>query len=255
MPRDRADPEARWRCCADWQRTLGNKSNSREFAARHGCRVPKLYWHGRRLGGLPIDSLPEHYVIRPTTWASRRGVYVMAGRRELLHGVEYPAASLRRALLREYGRVARLPVLVEEFVRTEAGEYRLPTEYKCHCFGETIGAIEVARRTTHTDGRVSYYTPAWERVADRMNTSCPPDLDVDPPRCLPELLSWARRLGAVYGTYVRVDFYSTDRGCVFGEFSSRPVGGHGFTPYAERYFGELWQRAFPHEVPGHERTV
>ena len=49
--------------------------------------------------------------------------------------------------------------------------------------------------------------------------------------------------------YVRVDLYATDRGCVFSEFSSRPYGGMTFTPYAERYFGALWQQAFPRETP------
>ena len=38
--RHRSDPDARWRCCDLWQRTLSNKWNAREFVQRYGCRVP-----------------------------------------------------------------------------------------------------------------------------------------------------------------------------------------------------------------------
>ena len=44
--RTREDPAETWRCCPYWQRTLIQKWNSREFASKHGCRVPELYWSG-----------------------------------------------------------------------------------------------------------------------------------------------------------------------------------------------------------------
>jgi hypothetical protein len=243
--RSKDDPDDRWHCCSLWQRTLGNKWNAREFAQRHGCRVPALYWYGRRVGRVPLPSLPEHYVIRPAFADSRAGVYVFAESQELLRQIRYTRSDLMNELKRTHGSIARRPVLVEEFVRTESGEYRLPTEYKCHTFGETIGAVEVVQRTSNAGAAHAFYSPAWVRIQDRMNLHYPPADDVDPPRCLAELLGCARRLGAAYGTYVRVDQYATDRGCVFGEFSNRPYGGRGYTPYAERYFEELWRQAFP----------
>ena len=50
-----------------------------------------------------------------------------------------------------------MPVLVEEFIKTETGEYELPIEYKCHVFGETVGAIEVIRRLDDTGEGASLY--------------------------------------------------------------------------------------------------
>jgi hypothetical protein len=58
----------------------------------------------------------------------------------------------------------------------------------------------------------------------------------------------ARTLGAAFDAYVRVDLYATSRGCVFGEFSSTPVGGKYYTPFADAYFESLWQRHHPGSV-------
>ncbi len=243
--RSKDDPDERWHCCDLWQRTLSNKWNAREFVQRYGCRVPALYWYGRRVGRLPIEALPEHFVIRPVFGDSRRGVYVFAHDRELLRQRVYTKADLMAELRRKRGWVSRFPILVEEFVKTEAGEYKLPLEFKFHTFRETIGAIEVVRRSNDDDARYGFYTTSWERFADQMNAHLPPGESISPPRCLEELLACARTLGVAYGTYVRCDFYATDRGCVFGEFSTTPDGGRGFTAFADRYYEELWQRAFP----------
>jgi hypothetical protein len=243
--RSKDDPDDRWHCCDLWQRTLSNKWNAREFVQRYGCRVPALYWYGWRVGRLPAARLPEHFVIRPVFGEMCRGVYVFAGAQELLRQRSYTTAEWRAQLRRDRGRISRFPTLVEEFVKSEAGEYRLPVNFKFHTFGETIGMIQVVQRTNIDEAVHAFYSPSWERVDDQFNVRCTPGPDVDPPRCLDELLACARRLGVAYGTYVRVDLYATERGCVFGEFSTTPDAGKGFTPFIEQYFEELWRATFP----------
>jgi hypothetical protein len=239
------DPEARWHCCDLWQRLLSNKWNAREFVQRYGCRVPALYWYGRRPGTLPIDLLPDHFVIRPIWGASTRGTYVFAQDRNLLDQTPLTKASLRDHLVRTAGRVRRFPIMAEEFVKTESGRYELPTEYKCYMFGDTVGAVHVVLRSGRDKAKIRPYTAAWEPFDDPINTHHPLAPLVDPPRCLDELIACAKRLGTAYGTFVRVDLYASDMGCVFGEFSSTPMEGRCFTPFAEQYFGQLWQRTFP----------
>ncbi len=239
------DPESLWHCCELWQRTLHNKWNAREFARKHGCRVPALYWCGRRIGALRFDSLPGHFVIRPTWGTGRGGVHVMADGRDLLHERAYTPEQLVAEVRREQGRVSRYPILVEEFVETEAGDQVLPLEFKCYTFGATIAAIQVIQR----NGRQAwtwFYTPAWEPFDDPMTTKVPQGPgSIDPPRCLDEIVANAKALGTAYGTFVRVDFFATERGCVFGEFSGSPAAGQQFTDFADRYFGELWDEVFP----------
>jgi hypothetical protein len=242
--RRKDDPENKWHCCGLWQRSLSNKWNAREFVQMHGCRVPALYWYGRRAGALPLDALPSHFDIRPAWGTATRGVCVLAHDRDLLHDRAYSKDQLRAQVRRDQGRISRFPILVEEFVKTETGDYALPIEYKCYTFGSTVGAIEVVQGAGR-DARHTFYTASWEAFADQMSTHYPRADDIGPPRCLEEILACARTLGGAYGTFVRVDCYATDRGCVFGEFSSTPMNGLDFTAFADTYFGELWDATFP----------
>jgi hypothetical protein len=244
------DDESKWRCCARWQRTLANKWNAREFARRHGCLVPELYWYGRGVWRIPFGRLPPHYVVRSVYGTSTKGTYAMAEGIELFSGKATSSADLRAHLIATRGFVSRVPLLIEEFLRGEDGEYRLPVDYKCHMFGDVVGVIERVERLGRKteDVRLSYYTADWEPMphpirTDRWGRSDP----VPPPRCLGEIVAAARRLGVAYGTFVRVDLYATDRGCVFGEFTPTPTAGNGYTAFADEYLGALWRSAFPAE--------
>jgi hypothetical protein len=248
--RHRDDPEAAWRCCAFWQRTVINKWNGRELAAKYGCPSAALYWHGRALAKLPLESLPSHFVIRPVWGTSRRGVYVVADGRELLRDESAATPQLRERLRRSRRAAGTDPWLVEEFVRSEDGCHRLPTEYKCHTFGDTVAAIQVIERTgiLPSQARHRYYTPAWEPFADRMDTALAVAEPIAPPRCLDEMLHHAVTLGTALGTYMRIDFFATDAGCVLNEFSSTPGSGTHYTQYCDDFFGAFWAEKLPDAV-------
>lgn len=237
---DAEDPEMRWRRGAHWQRALSNKWNAREFARRHGCRVPELFWHGRLASRIPFGSLPEHYVLRPVMGHSRDGVFVVAGDLDLLRNQRVTPEKIRAGLRRHQARFGFVPILAEQFLRTEAGEDRLPLEYGFYCFAGAIGAILVRNRLDAHANIQRYYTPGWRPFADRFCTFYELDAVRPPPRCLEEMAAIARRLSAASGTFIRVDLYATDRGAVFGEFASSP-SCRGYTPFAEEYFGNLWQ--------------
>lgn len=240
--RHRDDPEERWRCCANWQRTLGNKWNSREFATKHGCRVPALYWSGSKLSALPWSTLPDRYAIRPAFAGGRQGTYVIVDGCDLLRDVRHTAASLAGELRRTHRWRWFRPTLVEEFVQPESAGGQLPIECKFYMFGETVGAIEIVRRVKPATTQV-FYTEHWTRMADPMMTRYAVGSDLDPPACLPEMLTCARRLGTAFGAHVRVDLYAGSQGAVFSEFSNRPHGGRFYTPFAQEYLGRLWEEA------------
>jgi hypothetical protein len=243
--RSQDDPEEAWRCCERWQRTLVNKWNAREFVKRERVRVPELYWHGL-VRQLPLESLPPCFVIRPLWGRRRRGAYVVADGRELLRGESAAPAELRQRLARDRA-LRSVPILVEQFATTEDGRHRLPLEYKCHTFGDTVAAVQVIERTGVDSGstRHRYYSPAWEPFRDPME-ALPQDEVRSPPACLEEMLEIAARLGRSLRTYMRIDFFSSEPGCVFNEFSSAPaIRSRPFTPHCDELFGALWNEKFP----------
>jgi hypothetical protein len=244
-------PEARWRCCPRWHRKLTNKWNSRAFAVKHGCRVPELYWHGTDVERLPFSELPEAYVVRPM-WGTFlcRSTCVMSNGRNLMNDRQYSPDELREELrettfLRGRGR-ERIPLLVEEFITDREGEYALPIEYKCYAFGETVAAIEVNRRFRRGDLQRGAFMPDWTVIPGGILTEYEPlSPDVARPHCLDEMLACASRLGKEIGRHVRLDFYASQAGPVFGELTFWSHGANGFNAFAEEFFGEQWERAFP----------
>lgn len=248
VERHHDDPEARWRCCEHWQRALTNKWNAREFARRYGVPVPTLYWYGRRTGAIPVAALPEAFVVRAVHGTATRSVRVFAGECELLGGRALPRQQIAGELRRTYGRIARWPLLVEQFAASESGALRLPTEYKCYTFAGRIGVIVAIHRTRHADATMRFYTPDWEPITDRMHISYPQAAPTPPPACLDEIRRCAETLSAAYGTFVRVDFFATPAGCLFTEFATTPVDGTGYTPWADAMLGALWQSECPDRI-------
>ena len=160
----------------------------------------------------------------------------------------YNEKELKRQLTKFIAKNPRAHILVEEFVRSEDGQYRLPTDYKLLMFDGKVGAVVAIKRQSAKEGRHRFYTGNWECFDDPMSTVCPLDSFTEPPNCLPEIIETARRLSRAYGTFVRLDFYATEKGCVFGEFTPTPALGRGFTDYASQYFLELWEEAYPEPV-------
>jgi TupA-like ATPgrasp len=243
--RRRDDSDEAWRCCNSWPRTLVDKWNGREFAARFGCPLPELYWHGGALATPPFESLPEHFVIRPTRGANRDNVRVVTQGRELLLRESATTAELRTRYSFARRVLTPVPLVIEEFVRSEDGSRRLPPELKCHVFGGAVAAVELVERVVSVAHSRRYYTPSWETFPDPMNTNMPISEIRSRPEGLEPMVELAARIGAELGTYMRIDFFATDRGCVFNEFSTLPVLGQGFTPYCDELFGALWEEHCP----------
>jgi hypothetical protein len=244
--RSREEADEAWRCCERWPRTLLNKWNSREFAARHGAPVPDLYWFGADHSRAPLDSPRERFVIRPVWGAGIHGTVVVIDGRERLWGGPASPAELRRRLPRSSRLRRPIPILIEEFVPPHEERYTLPLECKCHTFSGEVGAVEVIERTSAQDSKHRYYSPGWEPIPDPINTYLPPDEEVkEPPPDLVRMLELAAKLGRELGTYMRIDFFVGPRGCVFNEFSSVPLMGKHNTPYCDRHFGGLWGKHAP----------
>jgi hypothetical protein len=238
-------PEAAWRCCERWQRQLSNKWNAREFATRHGCRVPALYWHGRAPWKIPFESLAPRYVVRPCWGEARRGVHVVADGRELLRGEPASAPEVRGRLVREMKWVRLDRFLVEELIPREGhGEARLPLEYKCYVFGARVGVIEVIDRPgVGAKARWRHYTPPWNPAPGSLSTFIGAADDRPAPPFLEAMLDAASRIGREVGTHLRVDFFSAADGFVFDEFATTPVlaDRRYITPLGDEVLGRIWQ--------------
>ena len=240
-PMASSDPLEKWRDVENWQRKLSNKRNSREFAKMHGCRVPKLYWRGREPDKIDFGALPETFVIRPTIGHSSGLVFLMDGPVNLMDKQTYTAEGIRNVLGKALDQNPNLEFLVEEFLRDEKGEYRIPDDYKMYMFNGELACIQVINRLSPKKGYTTYYDMHWNQI-ENISTGYPKGEYQQPPACLEEMTQDAKKLSRSYEIFARIDFYATDKGAVFGEFTPTPAMGSDFTPDGEQVLINFWDR-------------
>jgi hypothetical protein len=153
----------------------------------------------------------------------------------------YSFEELRSILKSKISQNPLLEFLVEEFVKNEDGEYTIPNDYKFLCFNGEIAAVVVIKRLGPKNGLSYFYDEHWNKMK-KIHYLYPATDQQNPPKCFKEMLGLAKQLGKAYGIFVRLDFYATDKGPVFGEFTPTPSLGQDFTPYGKQLLLEYWDK-------------
>ena len=230
----------------NWQRQLENKYNSREFVKSHGCRVPDLYWHGSDYTTFDFESLPACYVLRPTIGYSAKSVFLMKDGINIFDGRAYTKEELIAQMQMASSQNPEVEFLCEEFLTDEKGVHRIPDDYKFFMFNGEIATIQqINRFSEKINGRVGAvkcYDESWKPMRMITNSNFYEAELQPPPKCLPELIDFAKELSKTYQTFVRIDFYATHKGAVFGEFCPTPLKGKGFTSYGSRLLISKWEK-------------
>ena len=235
------DPLAKWQNVEHWQRRLSNKHNSMEFAKMLGCRVPATYWKGRDLKTLDFKQIPKQFVIRPSIGHGSSLVFLMNGTLNLMDKQTYTEQAILEKLSNELDKNPHLEFLIEEFVRTEKGEYKIPDDYKFFIFNGEIAGIQVINRLSPKKGYTTFYDENWNQI-ENFNTYYPKGTYQQPPTCLAEMIEHAKILSRAYDIFARIDFSATDKGAVFGEFTPTPFKGFLFTPAGEKMLVNYWDK-------------
>ncbi len=238
---DASDPIEKWEDVNNWQRKLSNKYNSREFAAKHNCKVAKLYWKGRDYSSVNFDNLPDHYVIRPTIGHSSGLVFLMDNSINLMDEITYAKEEIRAIIAKAVKEEENTEFLIEEFLKREDGTYKIPDDYKFYMFNGQVAGIQVINRFSASTGLNSWYDENWNQMISI--TSNYKQGKVQPaPKCLSQMIEYAKKLSKVYKIFARIDFYATDKGAVFGEFTPTPAMGNGFTPEGDKLLLKYWDK-------------
>lgn len=230
-----------WKNVKQWQRRLSNKHNARQFATKFGCKVPKLYWEGRNIDLFDFSSLPENYVIRPTIGHSSNFVFIMKNGYNLFDRNRYTPNQIKDILFKQARSNIYLNFLIEEFLANEDGEIGILKDYKIYCFNGQIACIWVIDRLSPSTGFSCFYDENWKQMKTVI-TKYPQGLCEDSPACLSEMIEQAKILSKAYEIFVRIDFYATDNGAVFGEFTPTPCMGGSTTKYGQRLLMSYWDK-------------
>ena len=230
---------------------VGNKCVMRRYIQAMGLKLSQIYFDAPSLDVIDFVALPEAVVIKPNNGWSCNGVMLIAGETELLSRAAVPRSTLRdfcRQTLDSTG-LTDSRILVEEFLRDYDPRFVIPRDFKVYVAGGRAWIIQVIDRNgpkeTHNH---SIYTREWIKIDDLFRTNHKPGPAVSRPALLPELVELAELLARDTGVFLRLDFYLTTRGVVFGEFTASPGSGTRYTPFGEQYLCELMDR-FPDTIP------
>lgn len=235
-----SEPIEKWKNAKYWQRRLSNKHNAREFAKMHNCNVPALYWKGNDVGTIDFKNLPPNYVIRPTIGHSCNNVFLMKNNLNLFDNQTYDIVEVKNYLETAVRKKETPEFLIEEFLTTENGEYQIPDDYKVFAFNGEIAGIAVINRKGRKSGRIGFYNQHWNPILPIVENYFEHCTDQVKPACFPQIIEHARLLSKAYQIFVRIDFYATAKGAVFGEFTPTPTVGKYYTAFAQKQFKTYW---------------
>lgn len=215
-------------------------------AAAIGCPVPIRYHILKNAGELRNVKLPEKCVIKYNNLSSSSGVFLKNGdtyktKSGTLNNLE---AVIKRLESRknvssrapQYEKDIKQKLIVEELL--EPSEGKVLWDIKAFC---VKGKVQYIRMANLSNRKNAYcYTPKYKRARiDKRDY--PLNKEMSKPKYFDQVVHWANKLASKYWPrdFLRIDFYSTNRGAVFGEFTFHPNGGRSFTQEADLKLGMM----------------
>lgn len=216
------------------------------FASSHGVPVPAQYASALSIDELDFASLPESFVLKPANGSTNRGVFAL---RRRLDGSFVELLSQRTVMeedvvtgyhdLRMASQVSA-NVVVEELLTKPGNSDAVPDDIKVFCFYDRAPLVmqrDMRGKTDAAGWRFKLWTPDWREIGP-VNWIQGYDGSLVAPVSGNAIVSSALTLSmALRLPALRVDFFDTTRGPVFGEFTMTPGLPAPFTPLVDRALG------------------
>src|SRR5690625_2545114 len=210
------------------------KPQARKFALSHVIRVPKIYGMWRRLEDIPWEVLPARFVIKSSHGGGGISVFPVGRRGQNYYDFITSRTITADQMIKELRlkHRAEATYFAEELLtRPDGNAHKLPDDIKVFCFYGEIGFIEVraedGSRNPDSRPRARFYLPTGAEVRSLPRPLMSMGRDLSPVSDLDYVLEAASKLSrSIMRPFARIDFFSTNRGAVFGEITQNP----GHTP-------------------------
>jgi hypothetical protein len=223
----------------------------RRYIESHHLSLPELFWNVGDIDEINFASLPNRIVIKPHNGWDSDAVMLIDGERELLSGAAVSRAALQdfcRGTLTQARFSVKPRIIVEEFIQDYDRKFSIPRDFKVYVAGGKAWVVQVIDRNGPKAQRShSFYGRDWTEFADAFQTTYLPGPSIPQPPLLSELISAAELIARDLRAFLRLDFYLTSSGPVFGEITWCPFAGVGFTRFGANYLCKLMDR-FPDNI-------
>ncbi len=229
---------------------IAGKRLAQRIAQGCGARVPEIYATWSDHDSIDVQNLPDEFVIKAEGGAASEGVFPLERTSS-----GYRIVSTDRVLSPEDIRqeFAALPAKGKVYGKCFAEEYLhgttadpIPIDIKIYAFYGEVGHVMLRRVGEHGVGStvVNRYLDTKGNDLGAVSLERPVDSSIPVPQRFAEAIALAKTISiAARLAFIRVDFYETDEGLVFGELTPRPGGSQRYRPEHDRMLGEMWEAA------------
>lgn len=230
------------------------KMSGYRLASNLDVATPQTYVAGTTIDGLDWGAMPPRFAIKPHNGANNRGVFLLVHVDgdtyvDLMDGGRKSIGEITDRYAKWASEGVSERFAVEELLEPRsdlAQPVDIPDDLKVYCFYDRPTVIMQRRMHGVSDRkkwRFKVWTAQWAglgpvKYPDRYD----PDLERPPggDDVLASAASIARFLAV---PFIRLDFYDTARGPVFGELSPHPGPPEVWAPDADEMLGREWEIA------------
>ena len=226
-----------------WQKHLSEKLRGEEFVIERNIPVVPKVFITKMYDDPRFQELPDSYVIKTSVGYSAKQVFPVKNGKNVFTNQSITIDEILAKLQEDsFVQNQKHQIIVEELVSDEFG-HKIPLDYKFFMFGENVATIMVVDRPSLVKKEQSrcYYDEDWKRIPINMMSSWKENDRFKKPKFFDEMLGAAKVLGKELGIFMRIDFYTTENGYYFGEFTPTPDGGKGYSEQGNRYLGSFWK--------------
>lgn len=238
-----------------------NKLRARGIGEEMGIRVPLLLGQFSSPSDIDFGSLPDRFVLKPTSEFGRRGVYLLhrqpdGGYLDLMSRMVLSETDIRAELGAFGSRAVEADApsfLAEELIVGENGPDEIPYDYKFYTFDGRPELIVQFNRNNVPNGKtvgVAFFRAGFEplpaglvRVGDKAAFDSPLR-----PSNWEQMIEAASRIAThMDEAFISVDMYTTGTDTVLGELTPGPGAPYGgtlfyFVPSFDGELGGYWRR-------------
>ena len=207
---------------------LGNKTIMYNVIKELNIPLPKKYYDGK-FENIDWKNMPKKCVIKPTSLHSSKGVYLFNNNIEKTTGRKISFSDRKNFILNDFGnKTTKFNWIIEEYLEDYDSKYDRARDFKCFVAGGKVWFIVVYVRNSKRSKNKSNnrtYTRNWLPFNREWDGYTMSKEIIKKPKDFDKMIEYAERIASKINCFLRLDFYMTKRGPVFGEFTTTPNDG------------------------------
>lgn len=206
---------------------LKDKSIMYDVIKELNIPLPRKY-HDGKFENIDWKRIPKKCVIKPTTLSSSKGVYLFDNNYEKVSGQNVNFKDRKKFIQKkdlEFTKTQQW--IIEEYLEDYDSKYDRARDFKCYVAGGKVWFILVYERNERNkkNDKANHYTRNWLPFNRGWGGYKLSEEIVKKPKDFYKLIEYAERIASKINCFLRLDFYMTKRGPVFGEFTIHPNSG------------------------------